>query len=453
MRRDCTLYLRTLPPDQRTAAVFCHWFSEDYYVQRFGMKRSTMLCESTARVWFEKLGWYMWEKKKGLYYDGHEREDVVKYRNRFVEALQPYQVRMETYSGDNMETVHPPVLQPGQKRVVMVVQDESIFHANDGRARVLVEKGHEPIQAKGEGASKMVSGFCCPCHGPLALTPDLAAIHPEVAKNAPSIPNCFPSGHAFVSIDVGKRYGDDGYWTSEHLAKQLVERAIPIFNLLHPGCEGLWLFDNSQNHLALAPDALRASRLNLSDGGMNTPMLRSGRYINSHGERVSQVMQRADGVQKGLRTILMERGLWAEGGLRLHEARQLLAAQPDFDEQRGLLVELIVTAGHSVLMFPKFHCEFNFIENLWGRMKVYLRRNCQYSFAALQVSLVNALTSVSLTVTRRYAQRCDRFFDAYRLKDAGLRLTPQQVARAVKQYKSHRTIPNNIAMLFPSVVA
>ncbi len=79
--------------------------------------------------------------------------------------------------------------------------------------------------------------------------------------------------------------------------------------------------DNSQNHLKMADDALRASKLNLGDGGKNTPLLRNGWFVNQSGERVEQVMQREDGVQKGLRTILLERGLWPSKGLSLSMAR------------------------------------------------------------------------------------------------------------------------------------
>ena len=109
----------------------------------------------------------------------------------------------------------------------------------------------------------------------------------------------------------------------------------------------------------------------------------------------------------------------------------------------------MVDANQYVLMLPKYHCEFNFIENLWGRMKVYLRRNCSYNFAALQTSIPEAVASVPLAVLRRYARRCERTMETYRLMVGGQPLTPAQVAVAVKKYSSHRTISHSMAQLFP----
>ena len=58
----------------------------------------------------------------------------------------------------------------------------------------------------------------------------------------------------------------DGWWTNDDLVKQL-KHVIPVFEKIHPNCELLLCFDNSQNHHAKAPDALVANRLNLKDGG------------------------------------------------------------------------------------------------------------------------------------------------------------------------------------------
>ena len=202
----------------------------------------------------------------------------------------------------------------------------------------------------------------------------------------------------------------------------------------------------------MAADALLVTHLNKSDGDKNAPKLRDTWFMRD-GQRVAQLMQLSSGVQKGLQRILTERGLWLAGGMKVPNARLLLAEQPHFKAQkgRGRLVERILGAEQYVLMLPKYHCEFNFIENLWGRMKVDLRRNCSYDFAALHQSIPAAVASVPLAVLRRYARRCERTMDAYRPMVGGQLLTPSQVAVVVKMYKSHRCISRSMASLFPEL--
>lgn len=42
------------------------------------------ITEWTAQSWLAKLGYELKDIKKGIYVDGHEREDVVAYRNEFL---------------------------------------------------------------------------------------------------------------------------------------------------------------------------------------------------------------------------------------------------------------------------------------------------------------------------------------------------------------------------------
>jgi len=73
--------------------------------------------------------------KKGVYMDGHERPDVVEYRNNvFLPLMASFERRMVQWrpEGPNLVRVEPD-LRPDEKRVIAVFQDESCFHANDNK--------------------------------------------------------------------------------------------------------------------------------------------------------------------------------------------------------------------------------------------------------------------------------------------------------------------------------
>jgi hypothetical protein len=61
-------------------------------------------------------------------------------------------------------------------------------------------------------------------------------------------------------------------------------QAIPIFEILHSRCIGVFCFDQSTNHNAMAGDALVATKMNLSPEGKQ-PKMCDGWYINEHGEK------------------------------------------------------------------------------------------------------------------------------------------------------------------------
>jgi hypothetical protein len=213
----------------------------------------------------------------------------------------------------------------------------------------------------------------------------------------------------------------------------------------HSGKELVFAFDNSANHHAKSPDGLCERSINLADGGKNVPKLRNSVWNNAVFE-----MQHPDGVQKGIKTILSERGAWINGILLeckvcpvLGEkkdkccARKLLSLHDDFKAQRPWLVETIEDRGHRIIFYPKFHCELNFIEMIWGYCKSFLRRNCTYSFIDLCTALPHCLKDIiPLQFFRRASRHCYRFMDGYRQGLHGPVLD-----YVMKQYTSHRKIP------------
>ena len=64
------------------------------------------VCVNTARTWLHHLGFHHCDHQKGVYFDGDEQEDVVTYRQDFLDQL----ASLET-------TTHPMLaIADGEKR-------------------------------------------------------------------------------------------------------------------------------------------------------------------------------------------------------------------------------------------------------------------------------------------------------------------------------------------------
>ena len=113
-----------------------------------------------------------------------------------------------------------------------------------------------------------------------------------------------------VIMKYGKNY--DEYWTWEDVAIQIQDTHRIIIEL-HPGWLPLYVFYNSENHHKIATDDFNARKLNLNNGGENTPLLHDGYYRRPDGIRVVHVMQTEASAQKGIFKILTGWGLWLTG--------------------------------------------------------------------------------------------------------------------------------------------
>jgi len=140
-----------------------------------------------------------------------------------------------------------------------------------------------------------------------------------------------------------------GYWTAVHFIRQ-IDRSIDIFNATYPGARAVYNIDCSSNHHAFAPDALVASKMNVNPGGKQ-PLMRDGWYYKS-GVKVVQPMQ-TNGVAKGLRAVLEERGLFKES-MHQEDMVSLLSEQEDFKTQKSMVQEWIERRGHVCIFWPKY---------------------------------------------------------------------------------------------------
>jgi hypothetical protein len=172
-------------------------------------------------------------------------------------------------------------------------------------------------------------------------------------------------------------------------------------------------------------------------------------------------MQGNDGLQKGLRTILIEREKWRHkmklkcdackerGDVidpELHDtlptdccAFRAVSCEKDFQEQKEWLTETVEKAGFSIIFYPKYHCEFNYIENIWSYIKQFLRKHCTYNYSDLKAKLpevINDLSNEKISYVRKMASHAYKFMELYRRGLDGPLLD-----YAIKKYRGHRSIP------------
>ena len=76
------------------------------------------ISEQTAYNWLRKLGFDYEDNNKCVFFDGHERPDVVQARRELLVMLKVLEEVTVTYGGKDCEVVIWPKLHPGERPVV-----------------------------------------------------------------------------------------------------------------------------------------------------------------------------------------------------------------------------------------------------------------------------------------------------------------------------------------------
>ena len=164
---------------------------------RVQMKVGKGISVRTARRWLHKEGFRYTAHKKALYYDGHEREDVIEYRqNVFLPKMKEYTSRLVKYVVGDVKKEVEMQLAPGERKLVLVAHDEMTAQANDGKTMSWVWQGEQPLKKKGVGRGLHQSDVVCSTFGWLK--------------------------DASQTLEYGKNY--DGYWNGELFVKQVCFR-------------------------------------------------------------------------------------------------------------------------------------------------------------------------------------------------------------------------------------
>ena len=164
--------------------------------------------------------------QKGVYFDGHNRSDVVEYRTSFLNELDKKSL---TCDGNTQE---------GKRPIIRVAHDESTLYANCDQTYMYFWGDDESnvLRQKSLGQSIMVSDFVNEVNRYVRDGNNMACLALEISK--------------------------DDYFTNEHLLHQ-VEKTINIFEQVHPQASALFLFENAPSHRKMASDALRVEKVNV----------------------------------------------------------------------------------------------------------------------------------------------------------------------------------------------
>jgi hypothetical protein len=165
---------------------------------------------------------------------------------------------MYKYDDVTMEPI-PPQLAPGEKLHILLPQDECIANVNEQPRKVWLKDGQQPLRKKGKGRAIMISDWICETFGRLRLSEE------QIADQAK-----LPEAQRLRVTDArriiypGKNH--DKWWDLEQLKDQIKD-AVDIFEYLHPGAVGVWVFDCSSSHEGLASDTLNVHNMNVNPGG------------------------------------------------------------------------------------------------------------------------------------------------------------------------------------------
>jgi len=107
--------------------------------------------------------------KKGIYVDGHERPDIVDYRETFLNTIAENEHLQNTYDDKDLEIIQP-TLNPMERKHIPIHHDESIFRPNELQQRVWVTGGKMLLRKKGQGKAIHVLDFITEETGHLSLS-------------------------------------------------------------------------------------------------------------------------------------------------------------------------------------------------------------------------------------------------------------------------------------------
>ena len=285
------------------------------------------------------------------------------------------------------------------------------------------EHGQCVLKPKSCGSGIMVSDFIDEHNGYLRLTDE------EYIQAVDKVDGLQREVRAF--LEYGKEH--EGYWTAKKFLAQL-EDVVKIADIKYPKDKGYrvcFVFDHSSCHGTFAEDALDASKMNLK------PSSKQPRMHDTLWNGKVQKMVVKDGTPKGLRAVLIERGVNVTK-MKFDEMRELISTHPDFRDEQPEIVKFLRRSGFGCIFLPKFHCEINPIEKCWAQAKHYTRAHTNYTIQQLRITVPQGLDSITIDNIRNYFRKARNYMFAYLEGYVGGKDLENQIKRYKKMYVSYR---------------
>ncbi len=127
--------------------------------------------KSSVGQWLHQLGFTYVQHTKGVYFDGHERTDVVARRKAYLDTVQAYDKVTWCYNSPCPD----PAIQP----IIRVYHDESTYYANADQSFHWTDGTKQVLKKKSLGQSIMVSDFVEEVGGMLEHGDDKATLQLE----------------------------------------------------------------------------------------------------------------------------------------------------------------------------------------------------------------------------------------------------------------------------------
>ena len=144
----------------------------------------------TAIRWLCHLGFKPRSHKKGVYIDGHEREDVVKHKVEYLKTMEELRKTHKPPPQCSDEEPRMRVEEDEEKKTLVVLyHDKSIYNTNEGQSWMWAEDDHPALLPKTKGSGIMVADFIDEHNGYLQLTPR----NTQLIHLSPNQPELFSS--------------------------------------------------------------------------------------------------------------------------------------------------------------------------------------------------------------------------------------------------------------------